>query len=523
MIATHANVTKKMKKVTLQKAIFHQRRGGLRVCVKENVFCSNIGWGGSFQSLDGFQLDLRARRSAQQLAVIKQARQWSGDLHIEILLPTYIEVMLGSSRNEVSPSVADALIRLFLQMYSQKRRLIITSHPRPVQMETYNHPRDPLPIGSRLQSAFNAANSLCILWSLETGNPLLLSSTVIWGLKVNPTLQELHINSFDKQSATRLGEALITVTTLRKLSLARCDSGISMGGVLYRGLEANRSLTELHLHAFHRPKVATILLRAIQNHPTISKLRLSYIRSLNEALPSLSNLLCMKNCKLSELTLTHGYSAVDSSIPIDILGGSLDLETLIPGLTRNRSLESLELSGMNLSTSDADLLLSVAWRCPRLTALDLRYNKIQSLELRKLRSQPKMCHLRRLYLGGNPVLQYRWSPHGKGSRENFHAKYRWLFEILKACPELYEFGPLSDFRVKQFWTTFVAHPVVQHVVDLNRFGRVLLTDYDLPLSIWPICLARANRNLGDCPRRRADVVFHLIHDGSAALLANQTR
>jgi hypothetical protein len=42
--------------------------------------------------------------------------------------------------------------------------------------------------------------------------------------------------------------------------------------------------------------------------------------------------------------------------------------------------------------------------------------------------------------------------------------------------------------IKIFW-------VVQHVVDLNRSGRFLLQDYDLPPSIWPIALARANQNL----------------------------
>jgi hypothetical protein len=52
---------------------------------------------------------------------------------------------------------------------------------------------------------------------------------------------------------------------------------------------------------------------------------------------------------------------------------------------------------------------------------------------------------------------------------------------------------------------------IQRLIDLNFSGRVLFRDrYQTHFSIWPLVLERANRVFQDSPPRQADVLYHLI-------------
>jgi hypothetical protein len=78
-------------------------------------------------------------------------------------------------------------------------------------------------------------------------------------------------------------------------------------------------------------------------------------------------------------------------------------------------------------------------------------------------------------------------------------------------------------------------PLIRHYLDWNRCGRVMTTDHEnkaLPLSIWPLVFARANkilqedrnkclqdwrwaqldrREARDIPDRSPDVIYQLFH------------
>jgi hypothetical protein len=56
------------------------------------------------------------------------------------------------------------------------------------------------------------------------------------------------------------------------------------------------------------------------------------------------------------------------------------------------------------------------------------------------------------------------------------------------------------------------HKKIQHIKDLNRCGRILLAHAGgtIPLSVWPIVLARANTLLSFSKERTPNAIFHLL-------------
>jgi hypothetical protein len=60
-----------------------------------------------------------------------------------------------------------------------------------------------------------------------------------------------------------------------------------------------------------------------------------------------------------------------------------------------------------------------------------------------------------------------------------------------------------------FWKDTSHGAKIQHFLDLNEMGRVLVASNAVPLSVWPHVLERANRQFAGA--RRANVIFHLLH------------
>jgi hypothetical protein len=97
--------------------------------------------------------------------------------------------------------------------------------------------------------------------------------------------------------------------------------------------------------------------------------------------------------------------------------------------------------------------------------------------------------LKRLYFSGNDFDKEEAACH--------------ILTLFEEHPQLWQ----DDF----YWEDSKSpiHRNVQHFKDLNRCGRALLA-HAIPLSFWPIVLARANALFSDSEERTHNAIFHLL-------------
>jgi hypothetical protein len=172
----------------------------------------------------------------------------------------------------------------------------------------------------------------------------------------------------------------------------------------------------------------------------------------------------------------------------------LNIAILVQEIEQNNSLEHLRLSCNQLSNDDLASLFRLLPKCPRLTAIDVRYNHISNLTL--LAMNEESSRLRKLILDGNPVLK-------NASDDDRHT----LLQLFGAHPEL---GYLGDEWNSE---SSLYTPESGHLLDLNRSGRVLLTNSNIPLSVWARVLERTNILFKDDPSRQASVIYRFLKEG----------
>jgi hypothetical protein len=112
--------------------------------------------------------------------------------------------------------------------------------------------------------------------------------------------------------------------------------------------------------------------------------------------------------------------------------------------------------------------------------------------------------LRRLNLDDNLVVKNLF----KGKLIVKTSNVLSLVPFLERNPELGDLG--QDFMNLMDADSFP--PQVQHLMDMNGCGRVLLRDGSPPLSVWPLVLVKAidDTYLEDNPSRMANVIYHLL-------------
>jgi hypothetical protein len=187
------------------------------------------------------------------------------------------------------------------------------------------------------------------------------------------------------------------------------------------------------------------------------------------------------------------------------------------GLQNNHSLQELYLSKTWRSddiyiiedNKDEDIreILIMLWQCPNLVSIDLSNNAIGNLGIFQNQvstATDKKSRLRQLNLDDNLVVKNLF----KGKLVVKTSDVLSLVPFLERNPELGDFG--RDFMNLMDADSFP--PQVQHLMDMNRCGRVLLRDGSPPLSIWPLVLVKAINDtyLEDNPSRMANVIYHLL-------------
>ena len=168
--------------------------------------------------------------------------------------------------------------------------------------------------------------------------------------------------------------------------------------------------------------------------------------------------------------------------------------TSVQEIEQNNSLEHLLLSCTNMSDDDLASLFRLLPKCPRLATIDAGNNHISSLTL--LAMNEESSRLRKSILDWNPILK-------NANGDDRHTMLR----LLGAHPEL---GYLGD---KWNSESSLYTPEIGHLLDLNRSGRVLLTNTNIPLSVWARVFERTNILFKDDPSRQASVIYRFLKEG----------
>jgi hypothetical protein len=153
------------------------------------------------------------------------------------------------------------------------------------------------------------------------------------------------------------------------------------------------------------------------------------------------------------------------------------------------------LIGNDLSNDDLAALFRLLPKCPRLTTIDVSGNLISNLTL--LAMNEDSSRLRKLILHGNPILK-------DASDDDRHT----LLRLLGAHPELGNLGYAWNPE-----TTSLHTPEIGHLLDLNRSGRVLLTNPNIPLSVWARVFERTTILFKDDASRQASVIYRFLKEG----------
>jgi hypothetical protein len=310
-------------------------------------------------------------------------------------------------------------------------------------------------------------------------------------MKFNKRLTKLDLSYMEitRQQAAALGAGLVTFNSqnhfkeLRMSDITFADGAI---GELAAGLKQNSSLCFLRVQSCDLGDAELAeLVDAVGSHSSLKALRLWGNAGQEHALVALGKVLSSRSCQLEILDF--------SSQGIDDDGGfSGHLGILAQGLRWNESLSRLDLSNNGLLDKDVDHLGQIILATCQLETLDLSHNEITHSGFVSLtKNIPKS--LKSFDFSGNKFEEEEVACH--------------ILTLLEEHPQLWDNG--------FYWedSKLPIHQKIQHFKDLNRCGRILLLARDgaIPLSVWPIVLARANTLFFYTnEKRNHNAIFHLL-------------
>ena len=222
------------------------------------------------------------------------------------------------------------------------------------------------------------------------------------------------------------------------------------------------------------------------------------------------NLIMLPTCSLRFLSLTYEYLH-DPKRTQKII-------SLVYALSINNTIETLELDYNYLQNKHIHLIMEVLHKCPKLKTLSLNSNQFTSIDAFMIATK-KQIRIQSLMIDKNEIFEK--------SDDSTKLDCKPFFELAKANPELSHFGNYSH-----------CPPKLQHLLDLNKCGRVLIvgtkTTSNINISIWPHVFARIrnflveNNNNFDShdtsheekQKRRANVIYHLLHESPIVIYKN---
>lgn len=274
---------------------------------------------------------------------------------------------------------------------------------------------------------------------------------------------------------------------------------------LATGLAQNKTLNQLTLkNSYLDDTTLSVLFESLTGHPSMKILQVTFSDFGPETIRTLQGLLSHEDCQLEHLELSN-HVAISRMSP-----RSFDMSTFILTMPLNQSLQCLSLTKQGLMDKDVNLLLQNLSKFPNLTTLDLQLNQILDLEI----VTNSLCidtgsHLRSLNLDYNDcfvelniptqLTEYCYDPTSTS-----------LLRLLEIFPKLAHLGQ-EFLQLVDCGSIFPS--IIQHHVDMNQCGGFLLQHSDIPLSVWPLVLAKVMEL--DRPSRQANVLYHLLREGPA--------
>jgi hypothetical protein len=262
-------------------------------------------------------------------------------------------------------------------------------------------------------------------------------------------------------------------------------------------LQQNTSLQYLSLcRNYLSDETLSRVILALVGHPKLERLYLHKNDWSDQITQALCSLFDSDSCMLSELSIP----SYRSSRP-----GNTNVGSLAEAIVGYGCLQILDLPDCSLDKHDLVTLLDAASRCRTLISLDVSGNDIDNLHLvdgimQTNNPDPPSSRLRTLGLRTNPLGE-----HDRAA----------LAKLVEVHPELQDFGFDEDEE------SLLITPAIQYMLDLNRSGRVLMTNPSTPLSVGATVLERANsmleRETNSYVRteRQASVIFGLLCQGPA--------
>jgi Ran GTPase-activating protein (RanGAP) involved in mRNA processing and transport len=328
---------------------------------------------------------------------------------------------------------------------------------------------------------------------LEIRSLAKLDDTVGWaignGLSSNNSLKKLTLSivTLSNEAVTAMNKGMIKTPNLESIRLSCCTIKENALGSVSEFLGRASRLQAIKVDSCKLgDKQVASLIKAIQFHPQLAQVLVSYNKCGSSTMSTISELLLAEHCKLSTLDIGRQYDE----------DRYMDLGPFISALRKNESLRSLDLSYSNIRSSDMIALASTLKETSKLEKLYLCGNKLSVESIRAIASVlPRNRRLKRLWLTGN---------------QNFDQKR--AEELLKG---LRDNMTLEDIMLPQWLPEYSRE--IEYYMDINKGGRKLFRVPSVPGSVWPHVLERANRmkmdeceSLEDSDVRRANILYHLL-------------
>jgi Ran GTPase-activating protein (RanGAP) involved in mRNA processing and transport len=303
------------------------------------------------------------------------------------------------------------------------------------------------------------------------------------GLRDLQTLR-LHVSRFNESLATLLAKALVNDSgcSLKELFLqnSRFDDMAAILSLAH-GLQSNLSIISIDISSCQlRDSHVKILLSSLP--PTLKKLDMqdNYCRS--DGMAALVALLLKPSRNIQSVNLTNQHPGE--------FGGGLDLSLLGLSIPSNASLRQLDLSFNMLTTSDIGSLIAALSKNKDLETLNLSSNRLDD----------QTMHLIGNYMGRMEGLQKLSVVANKFGETGANA----LRQGLRKNGRIVQLSMLRGFSASED---------IDYLLAYNRAGRRLLienTTKCIPLGLWPLIFERINTQFDEATVERASAMSYMI-------------
>jgi Ran GTPase-activating protein (RanGAP) involved in mRNA processing and transport len=314
------------------------------------------------------------------------------------------------------------------------------------------------------------------------------------GLLRAKNLGELCLSTVDvsESTASALTLGLMSTDCLKILIFQRCRLSDQVIKLLAKGLADNATLRQLEVdkcqfaHQLLQQDEGFIqILASMNHHPSLINLKAVGIAWTPSSMQALCAL--MKRQQLKHLDLNCCMETPNE--PSESVCRQ-SLAPIISSLPSNLSLQTLILSGNNLGDDIVGCLADALTMNSTLQELHLQHNRITDKGLGALAACLPHMKLHTLLLARNL--------YNKEASE----------QILRSLPHN------TTLQVLQLYTTPNSRRITYYL-NLNQAGRRLHAGRNVPISLWPLVLARINRLWASDMRRketRASGIYGMLQE-----------